>query len=50
MQIINKIYFKQEDDYNLYLTVLNNDPQNTKFEKIVETLKSNCQKNQTIYI
>lgn len=42
--IVNKFYFNQEDNYNLHLIVSNKDPQKTKLEKVVETLKLNCEK------
>ena len=41
---VNKAYFNVENDYNLYLTISNNNPKNIKSETITETLKLHCSK------
>ena len=41
---VNKIYFNVESNYNLYLTISNNNPKNIKSETIAETIKSHCTK------
>lgn len=41
---VNKAYFNVESNYNLYLTISNNNPKNVKSETITKTLKSHCDK------
>ena len=41
---VNKTYFNVESNYNLYLTISNNNPKNIKSETIAETIKSHCSK------
>ena len=41
---VNKTYFNVESNYNLYLTISNNNPKNIKSETIAETIKSHCTK------
>ena len=41
---VNKTYFNVENNYNLYLTISNNNPKNIKSETIAETIKSHCTK------
>ena len=41
---VNKTYFNVESNYNLYLTISNNNPKNIKSEIIAETIKSHCSK------
>ena len=41
---VNKTYFNAESNYNLYLTISNNNPKNIKSETITETIKSHCTK------
>ena len=41
---VNKTYFNAESNYNLYLTISNNNPKNIKSETIAETIKSHCTK------